>query len=60
MSGHAIDKSGYHGFLTWELELDGVRVPDTDRLTGLYAEEGGAGLIQSKQRVIDGRSRLST
>ena len=42
MSGHAIDKIGYHGFLTWELELDGVRVPDTDRLTGLYAEEGGA------------------
>ena len=41
MTGHAIDKIGYHGFLTWELELDGVRVPDTDRLTGLYAEEGG-------------------
>ncbi|HWH27393.1 MAG TPA: acyl-CoA dehydrogenase family protein [Mycobacteriales bacterium] len=42
MTGHAIDKIGYHGFLTWELELDGVRVPDSDRLTGLYAEEGGA------------------
>jgi alkylation response protein AidB-like acyl-CoA dehydrogenase len=41
MTGHAIDKIGYHGFLTWELALDGVRVPDTDRLTGLYAEEGG-------------------
>ena len=43
MTGQAIDKIGYHGFLTWELELDGVRVPDHDRLTGLYAEEGGSG-----------------
>ncbi len=42
MTGTAIDKIGYHGFLTWELDLDGVRVPDSDRLTGLYAEEGGA------------------
>jgi alkylation response protein AidB-like acyl-CoA dehydrogenase len=41
MTGHVIDKIGYHGFLTWELELDGLRVPDSDRLTGLYAEEGG-------------------
>ena len=43
MTGAPIDKIGYHGFLTWELELDGVRVPDADRLTGLYAEEGGSG-----------------
>jgi alkylation response protein AidB-like acyl-CoA dehydrogenase len=43
MTGHAIDKIGYHGFLTWELELDGVRVPNSDRLTALYAEEGGSG-----------------
>ena len=43
MSGTPIDKIGYHGFVTWDLELDGVRVPDRDRLTGLYAEEGGAG-----------------
>jgi alkylation response protein AidB-like acyl-CoA dehydrogenase len=39
MTGSPIDKIGYHGFLTWDLELDGVRVPDTDRLTGLYAED---------------------
>ena len=43
MTGHAIDKIGYHGFLTWDLELDAVRVPDADRLTGLYAEQGGSG-----------------
>jgi alkylation response protein AidB-like acyl-CoA dehydrogenase len=40
MTGHVIDKIGYHGFLTWELDLDGVRVPDSDRLTGLYGDEG--------------------
>jgi alkylation response protein AidB-like acyl-CoA dehydrogenase len=40
MTGRVIDKIGYHGFLTWHLELDGVRVPDGDRLTGLYGDEG--------------------
>jgi alkylation response protein AidB-like acyl-CoA dehydrogenase len=39
MTGSVIDKIGYHGFLTWELDLDGVRVPDSDRLTGLYGDE---------------------
>ena len=43
MTGTPIDKIGYHGFVTWDLELDGVRVPDSDLLTGLYAEEGGSG-----------------
>jgi alkylation response protein AidB-like acyl-CoA dehydrogenase len=40
MTGRVIDKIGYHGFLTWQLELDGVRVPEGDRLTGLYGDEG--------------------
>jgi alkylation response protein AidB-like acyl-CoA dehydrogenase len=39
ISGHPIDKIGYHGFLTWDLQRDGVRVPDSDRLTGLYPDE---------------------
>ncbi len=43
MTGAAIDKIGYHGFLTWDLELDEVRVPDGDRLTGLYADAGSTG-----------------
>ncbi|HVM27539.1 MAG TPA: acyl-CoA dehydrogenase family protein [Mycobacteriales bacterium] len=42
MTGTTIDKIGYHGFLTWELDLDGVRVPEENRLTGLYAEDGAA------------------
>ena len=40
VTGHVIDKIGYHGFLTWHLELDRVRVPEGDRLTGLYGDEG--------------------
>ncbi|KAB1075483.1 acyl-CoA dehydrogenase family protein [Methylobacterium planeticum] len=40
MTGQVIDKIGYHGFLTWQLELDGVRVPESDRLTGLYGDVG--------------------
>jgi alkylation response protein AidB-like acyl-CoA dehydrogenase len=40
MTGRVIDKIGYHGFLTWHLELDRVRVPESDRLTGLYGDEG--------------------
>jgi len=41
-TGQPIDKIGYHGFLTWDLHLNAVRVPDADRLTGLYADEGHA------------------
>ena len=32
LTGHTIDKIGYHGFLTWELEFDGVRVPAANRV----------------------------
>jgi alkylation response protein AidB-like acyl-CoA dehydrogenase len=56
MTGHPIDKIGYHGFLTWELALDGVRVPDSDRLTGLYGDEGAdadAGGFASVQRGLN-------
>lgn len=40
MTGRVIDKIGYHGFETFELDLDGVRVPESDRLTGLYGDQG--------------------
>ncbi|MCW2608269.1 MAG: acyl-CoA dehydrogenase [Frankiales bacterium] len=56
MTGTAIDKIGYHGFLTWDLQLDGVRVPDADRLTGLYGDEGAdadAGGFASVQRGLN-------
>ncbi len=56
MTGHVIDKIGYHGFLTWHLELDGVRVPESDRLTGLYGDEGAdadSGGFASVQRGLN-------
>ena len=56
MTGTAIDKIGYHGFLTWDLVLDGVRVPGRDRLTGLYGDEGAgadAGGFASVQRGLN-------
>ncbi|MCJ2023401.1 acyl-CoA dehydrogenase family protein [Methylobacterium sp. J-067] len=40
MTGRVIDKIGYHGFETFELDLDGVRVPESDRLNGLYGDQG--------------------
>jgi alkylation response protein AidB-like acyl-CoA dehydrogenase len=56
ITGHVIDKIGYHGFLTWELELDGLRVPAADRLTGLYGDEGASddeGGFASVQRGLN-------
>lgn len=56
MTGTTIDKIGYHGFLTWDLLLDGVRVPDRDRLTGLYGDAGAgddAGGFASVQRGLN-------
>jgi alkylation response protein AidB-like acyl-CoA dehydrogenase len=32
VTGRPIDKIGYHGFVTWDLELDGVRVPVANRI----------------------------
>ena len=56
MSGRVIDKIGYHGFQTYELALDGVRVPESDRLTGLYGDQGAdadSGGFASVQRGLN-------
>jgi alkylation response protein AidB-like acyl-CoA dehydrogenase len=56
MTGEAIDKVGYHGFLTWRLQLDGVRVPEAERLTGLYGDGGAdadSGGFASIQRGLN-------
>ncbi|GAA4729048.1 hypothetical protein GCM10023328_04450 [Modestobacter marinus] len=41
LSGYAIDKVGYHGFLTWDLTFDQVRIPATDLIVG-PGEGGGS------------------
>src|SRR3954468_21341277 len=46
LTGHPIDKVGYHGFLTWDLTFDGVRIPADNVLDDANAgsdEEGRAG-----------------
>src|SRR5688572_27487199 len=44
LSGYPIDKVGYHGFLTWDLTLDGVRIPKDNVIDEAAAsdEEGDA------------------
>ncbi len=32
VTGRPIDKIGYHGFTTWDLEFDGLRVPAANRI----------------------------
>jgi alkylation response protein AidB-like acyl-CoA dehydrogenase len=42
LSGHPIDKVGYHGFLTWDLVFDGVRIPEGNVIDEAAAgDEGG-------------------
>ncbi len=37
LTGEPIDKIGYHGFVTWDLTFDGVRVPKANRVTSSAA-----------------------
>jgi len=41
LTGSPIDKIGYHGFQTWDLVFDGVRVPAGNVVTTGYGDEGG-------------------
>ena len=41
MTGTPIDKIGYHGFLTWDLVFDGVRVPAGNVVTTSQREDSG-------------------
>lgn len=39
ITGRSIDKIGYHGFVTWDLEFDGFRVPVANQVgTGGFAD----------------------
>ncbi|OJY40583.1 acyl-CoA dehydrogenase family protein [Pseudonocardia sp. 73-21] len=39
ITGTPIDKIGYHGFVTWDLEFDGLRVPAANQVgTGGFAD----------------------
>jgi len=51
LGGSAIDKIGYHGWKTWEVDFDGVRLP-VDRLVG---GEEGRGFYQIMEFFEEGR-----
>jgi alkylation response protein AidB-like acyl-CoA dehydrogenase len=59
LTGHPIDKVGYHGFLTWDLTFDGVRVPAGDLIvapgdasgdgdSGAASTDSGAGFREAQ------------
>jgi alkylation response protein AidB-like acyl-CoA dehydrogenase len=41
LTGRTIDKIGYHGFLTWDLEFDGLRVPAANLVGGEDGDDDG-------------------
>jgi alkylation response protein AidB-like acyl-CoA dehydrogenase len=41
LTGTVIDKIGYHGFLTWELTFDGLRVPAANLVSDLGRPRAG-------------------
>ncbi|WP_202237324.1 acyl-CoA dehydrogenase family protein [Actinacidiphila reveromycinica] len=54
LTGNPIDKIGYHGFLTWNLEFDGLRVPAANLVTDLGRPgAGGKGKETNAFRAIE-------
>ena len=49
LTGHPIDKVGYHGFLTWDLTFDGVRVPADDLIVEAGEGDSGAGFKEAQK-----------
>jgi alkylation response protein AidB-like acyl-CoA dehydrogenase len=42
LTGYPIDKVGYHGFLTWDLTFDGVRIPKDNVIDARYSTDEAA------------------
>lgn len=55
ITGTLIDKIGYHGFTTWQLTLDNVRVPASEKLT----DAGGTAAFKNVQSRLN-RARVHT
>lgn len=59
LTGTTIDKIGYHGFSTWDLTFDGLRVPTANLVTGDGAEGdgvtgmGGTGAFRDTQKWLN-------
>ncbi|MFK0111967.1 acyl-CoA dehydrogenase family protein [Streptomyces sp. NPDC091217] len=54
LTGTPIDKIGYHGFLTWHLDFDGLRVPAGNLVTDLgRPRAGGSGKEANTFRAVE-------
>jgi alkylation response protein AidB-like acyl-CoA dehydrogenase len=53
LTGTPIDKIGYHGFLTWNLHLDGLRVPAANLVTDLGRPRAGGGTEANAFRAVE-------
>ena len=60
LSGHPIDKVGYHGFLTWDLTFDGVRIPAGQRARRRERGRGGEGEDTARAGFADAQLFLNT
>ncbi|HEV7204971.1 MAG TPA: acyl-CoA dehydrogenase family protein [Jatrophihabitans sp.] len=52
LTGTIIDKIGYHGFLTWDLTFDGVRVPAANKVTDRDSG-GGTAAFRDAQKWLN-------
>jgi alkylation response protein AidB-like acyl-CoA dehydrogenase len=48
LTGYPIDKVGYHGFLTWDLTFDGVRIPAEDLIVEAADGDSSAGFREAQ------------
>ena len=54
LTGRPIDKIGYHGFLTWNLTFDGLRVPAANLVSDMGRRRAGhAGETTSAFRAVE-------
>ncbi len=56
LSGTTIDKIGYHGFTTWDLTIDGVRVPAANLVGGSDgggSDGGGTAAFRDTQKWLN-------
>ena len=53
LSGTTIDKIGYHGFSTWNLVFDGVRVPVANRAGSGDDDAGGTAAFRDTQKWLN-------
>ena len=59
LTGSPIDKVGYHGFLTWDLTFDGVRIPAADLIVEA-GEDGDSGAGFREAQTFLNTARVHT